>query len=275
LRCRVAIGYPHSTQNKIDDELTPVFLERRVQTLEKSIDGKRRFRPNIEPSCSIKELQLYCTITVPIFIFQDMHLLVPPLDDSCRGPDFGGSSSGTLEETGNSGKKRTSRTATRSLMSQGLQQQFETMKQAWNASRSAAGNRSESTAAESSIEEDRNLEEDHQNKKRRVAIETAFAIESEVQKWQRGIAELEAMLDEEGNAPRSSSSSVAFRPPAVVRFPSLPPIVPAEEGDFEKSCDEEDEESQKSEHCTTINDEQTEDVEQSPENKKDAIASTE
>merc|ERR1712008_32188 len=122
---------------------------------------------------------------------------------------------------------------------------------------------------ESSIEEDRNLEEDHQNKKRRVAIE------SEVQKWQRGIAELEAMLDEEGNAPRSSSSSVAFRPPAVVRFPSLPPIVPAEEGDFEKSCDEEDEESQKSEHCTTINDEQTEDVEQSPENKKDAIASTE
>jgi len=149
-------------------------------------------------------------------------------------------------------------------MSQGLQQQFETMKQAWNASRSEAGNRSESTAAGSSVEENRNLEEDHQNKKRRVAIETAFAIESEVQKWQRGIAELEAMLDEEGNAPRSSSSSVAFRPPAVVRFPSLPPIVPAEEGDFEKSGsdrDEGEEESQKSEHSTTIDDEQTGEVE--------------
>lgn len=207
-----------------------------------------------------------------------MQLLVPPLDDNCRGPDFGGSSSGTLEETGNSGRKRNSRTATRSLMSQGLQQQFETMKQAWNASRSEAGNRSESTAAGSSVEENRDLKEDHQNKKRRVAIETAFAIESEVQKWQRGIAELEAMLDEEGNAPRSSSSSVAFRPPAVVRFPSLPPIVPAEEGDFEKSggdSDEGDKESQKSEHSTTIDDEQTEEVDHSPNNKKDAITSTE
>lgn len=206
-----------------------------------------------------------------------MHLLVPPLDDSCcRGSDFGGSSSGTLEETGNSGKKRNSRSATRSAMSQGLQQQFETMKQAWNASRPAAGNRSESTSAESSIEENRSRE-DHQNKKRRVAIETAFAIESEVQKWQRGVAELEAMLDEEGNAPRSSSSSMALRPPAVVRFPSLPPIVPAEEGDFEKSADDDDEEeeSQNIDHCTNTNDEQTDEFEQSLKNKKDAITSTE
>merc|ERR1712086_1203978 len=112
----------------------------------------------------------------------------------------------------------------------------------------------------------------------RVASETAFAIESEVQKWQRGIAELEAMLDEEGNAPRSSSSSVALRPPAVVRFPSLPPIVPAEEGDFEKSADDDDdeeEESQNIDHCTNTNDEQTDEFEQSLKNKKDAITSTE
>lgn len=213
-----------------------------------------------------------------------MHLLVPPLDDSCRGADFGASSSSsTLEETEDSGKKGNSRTVTRSLMSQGLQQQFETMKQTWNTSRPAAGKRSESTAAGSSIEENRNPEEVHQNKKRRVAIETAFAIESEVQKWQRGIAELEAMLDEasgdfeESNAQRSSSSElVAVRPPEVVRFPSLPPIIPAEEGDFDESGDdEEEEESQNIEHCTTIDDEQTEEDEKSSNSKKDAITSIE
>jgi len=209
-----------------------------------------------------------------------MHLLVPPLDDSCRGADFGASSSSTLEETGGSGKKGNSRTVTRSLMSQGLEQQFETMKQTWNTSRPAAGKRSESTAAGSSIEENRNPEEDHQKKKRRVAIETAFAIESEVQKWQRGIAELEAMLDEanndseESNAQRSSSDRVAVRPPEVVRFPSLPPIIPAEEGDFDESGYDE-EESQNIEHCTTIDDEQTEEGEKSSDSKKDAITSIE
>jgi hypothetical protein len=128
-------------------------------------------------------------------------------------------------------------------MSQGLQDKFKAMEQAFNqahssAPRSASAS-SESAAADQDVEAANN---EHQNKKRKVAMETAFAIESEVQKWQRGIAELEAMLEEAGsdvgNSQRSSSSSLVEdddAPPEVVRFPSLPPIIPAEEGDLEGS----------------------------------------
>lgn len=140
-------------------------------------------------------------------------------------------------------------------MSQGLQDKFQAMEQTWDQARTTA-QRSETAAASSEAavaaadEQDTEGEDsqEHQNKKRKLAIETAFAIESEVQKWQRGIAELEAMLEETSadveDAQRSSSSSSSSflpdgdalaRPPEVVRFPSLPPIIPAEEGDLEWS----------------------------------------
>mmetsp|Transcript_30408 Transcript_30408/g.72913 ORF Transcript_30408/g.72913 Transcript_30408/m.72913 type:complete len:229 (-) Transcript_30408:2757-3443(-) len=184
-----------------------------------------------------------------------MQLLVPPLDDTCRGGDFG-SKTGDVS-TSNSPRAR-------SVMSQGLQDKFETMKQAWNQSR-AATKRSEAAAASSSSEDQAFAEQEdcqHEKKKRKVAMETAIAIESEVQKWQRGIAELEAMLDEASgdleDGPSSSSSpegeARANRPPEIVRFPSLPPIIPAEEGDFEESSsssssEDDDEDQENDDHC--------------------------
>lgn len=130
-------------------------------------------------------------------------------------------------------------------MSQGLQDKFKAMEQTFNQARSTSTPRSASASIESAaVAADHDVEvannNEHQNKKRKVAIETAFAIESEVQKWQRGIAELEAMLEEAGadvgDSQRSSSSvEDDDAPPEVVRFPSLPPIIPAEEGDLEGS----------------------------------------
>lgn len=166
-----------------------------------------------------------------------MQLLVPPLDD--RSADF------KKEEDGSS----TSNSATaRSVMSQGLQDKFETMKQAWNHHSRASAKRSEGPAEASASSEDQDdaeqeeEEQHHQNKKRKVAMETAFAIEAEVQKWQRGIAELEAMLDVgdlDGPSSSAEDAENAARPPVIVRFPSLPPIIPAEEGDFDGSCSSE------------------------------------
>jgi len=200
---------------------------------------------------------------VKIWYFQDMQLLFPPLEDNCQG-DFG-------SKTGEVSK---SKSRARSVMSQGLQDKFKAMEQTWNQSNTqrseTACSSSESAAAfaaafASTSAAERGTEgEDSQqreNKKRKVAIETAFAIESEVQKWQRGIAELEAMLnvasggdveDFQGSSSSFSSSSSSSssssegeagaraRPPEVVRFPSLPPIIPAEEGDLVESSNNED-----------------------------------
>lgn len=192
-----------------------------------------------------------------------MQLLVPPLEDNCRG-DFGSKT----------GEVSTSNSRARSVMSQGLQDKFEAMEQTWNQSRTTA-RRSETASSSSSevalssaAEQGTEGEDAHQQretKKRKIAMETAFAIESEVQKWQRGIAELEAMLEQASgdveDAQRSSSSSdSSFRegearlgPPEIVRFPSLPPIVPAEEGDLEGSTS--NEENDENEHCNAIDDE--------------------
>jgi len=89
-------------------------------------------------------------------------------------------------------------------------------------------------------EEETASNEELKRKGREQAIETALAIESEVTKWQNGIAELEAMLaaaesedenedysehEEEGSAPGDD------RPIPVVRFPSLPPVVVPDEDD--------------------------------------------
>lgn len=190
-------------------------------------------------------------------------MLVPPLEDNCSG-DF----------RSKTGEVSTSNSIARSVMSQGLQDKFGAMEQAWAQSRTPA-TRSESSpseavasaaaAASASEQEDSQQQQQRESKKRKVAMDTAFAIESEVEKWQRGIAELEAMLeaangDVEDFQGSSSSSSLSegeahARPPEVVRFPSLPPIIPAEEGDLEGSEEEEDDdddESDMSEHYNAI-----------------------
>lgn len=146
-------------------------------------------------------------------------------------------------------------------MSQGLQDKFQIMTQAWNHQCSASAKRSE---VPSSTEQENELDSHHhQSKKRKIAIETAFAIESEVQKWQRGIAELEAMLEEEANGDLEASGDAEgeaerIRPLDFVRFPSLPPIIPAEEGDFEGSDD--DDESQDNGRCNATDDDDGRDI---------------
>lgn len=177
-------------------------------------------------------------------------MLVPPLEDNCSG-DF----------RSKTGEVSTSNSIARSVMSQGLQDKFGAMEQAWAQSRTPA-TRSESSpseavasaAAAASASEQEDSQQQRESKKRKVAMDTAFAIESEVEKWQRGIAELEAMLeaangDVEDFQGSSSSSSLSegearARPPEVVRFPSLPPIIPAEEGDLEGSEEEEDDDDE-------------------------------
>ena len=200
-----------------------------------------------------------------------MQLLVPPLEDasSCRG-DYGSKQPGDVS---------TSNSRSRSVMSQGLQDRFGAMEQAWNQSntkRSVAASSASPNEAEDSAQDPETNGEDssHRNKKLKIAMETAFAIESEVQKWQRGIAELEAMLEEASgeveDALRSSSSSSSSsfggeggqgraRPPEVVRFPSLPPMIPAEEGDLDGS-NQEEEEDDEDEHYSS-NDEGSDDEE--------------
>jgi len=155
-------------------------------------------------------------------------------------------------------------------MSQGLQDKFGAMEQAWAQSRTPA-TRSESSpseavasaAAAASASEQEDSQQQRESKKRKVAMDTAFAIESEVEKWQRGIAELEAMLeaangDVEDFQGSSSSSSLSegearARPPEVVRFPSLPPIIPAEEGDLEGSEEEEEDDDDESDNQAVNN----------------------
>lgn len=81
-------------------------------------------------------------------------------------------------------------------------------------------------------------------KERQQAIETALAVESEVAKWQSGIAELEAMLAateqeedrsrfdaEGGQQGLNLDDGFQARPVADIRFPSLPPVVVPDDDD--------------------------------------------
>jgi len=189
-------------------------------------------------------------------------LLVPPLEDNCPG-NF----------RSKTGEVSTSNSIARSVMSQGLQDKFGAMEQVWAQSRTLAAISESSpseavasaaAAASASEQEDSQQQQQRESKKRKVAMDTAFAIESEVQKWQRGIAELEAMLeaangdveDFQGSSSSLSEGEARALRPEVVRFPSLPPIIPAEEGDFEGSeeddDDNEDDESEMSKHYNAI-----------------------
>jgi hypothetical protein len=115
------------------------------------------------------------------------------------------------------------------VLSQDLRESFEAMKAVW---RQAGRDRGEDAAAT----------EELKRKEREQAIETALAVDSEVTKWQNGIAELKAMLaaaeeedgseggySEEGEEDLIEENNHAAyprgRPLPAVRFPSLPPVV--------------------------------------------------
>lgn len=88
-------------------------------------------------------------------------------------------------------------------------------------------------------------ERDLRRKQREKAVETAQAVDAEITKWQNGIAELEAMLAQAENQQDSGDLAVEgieheemggmVQGPGdaqIVRFPSLPPVVPLDEDEI-------------------------------------------
>eukprot|EP00980_Cylindrotheca_fusiformis_P029946 scaffold24080_cov142-Cylindrotheca_fusiformis.AAC.1 len=135
-----------------------------------------------------------------------MQLLVPPVDDNHGEESVNGS-------TASRGGRESS------VLSNDLREQFENMKTAWRRARRSTGDDGE---------ELRRKEEE------RAALDTAVAVESEMERWRNGIAELEAMLAEEEEDDESSAEGEGNRPQElVVRFPYLPPVVPSDEEDDE------------------------------------------
>jgi hypothetical protein len=129
----------------------------------------------------------------------------------------------------NNNNKNNVRSDNQGAISDELRQNFEAMKAVWRqADRESGG--------------DAAILEDLRHKERAQAIETAIAVETEIAKWQMGIAELEAMLaagneEDEGDIyylheeERVSSDEELdgrfqkLLPVAAIRFPSLPPVV--------------------------------------------------
>lgn len=143
----------------------------------------------------------------------DMQLIVPPLEDNGNQGD-----ESDVEQNKNGGGN--------TVLSNELRERFETMQTVWRRARRSSGD---------DVAELR-------RKEQRVALDTAVAIESEMRMWQNGIAELEAMLaEEEGNEDHDYASyeEIQVQPLEAVRFPSLPPVIPADEEDID-NCDAEE-----------------------------------
>jgi hypothetical protein len=138
----------------------------------------------------------------------DMQLIVPRLEDN--------QDQGVESDYGPNGKDEDEDTT---VLSNELRDEFETMKTAWRRARRSSGD---------NAEELRRKEQD-------AALDTAVAIESE-----NGIAELEAMLAEEDDG-EDYDEEVQARPQEFVRFPSLPPVIPADEEDVDQNTESGDE----------------------------------
>ncbi len=89
-------------------------------------------------------------------------------------------------------------------------------------------------ARSSEAEGEENTEE-LKRKEREKAVETGVAVDAEISRWQKGIAELELMLssqeeEEDGDEDVEDGDEPNAHPPPqfFVRFPSLPPVVPLE-----------------------------------------------
>jgi hypothetical protein len=133
-----------------------------------------------------------------------MQLIAPPLDEN---GNQGGNVDNMANNTGGGS----------SVLSNDLREQFERMQALWRHARRPDDEESEEL----------------KRKEHSAALETAVAIESEMKMWQNGIAELEAILAEEGDDHHHDSEEQApVVPQEVVRFPNLPPIIPAEEDDI-------------------------------------------
>jgi hypothetical protein len=164
-----------------------------------------------------------------------MQLIIPPIEEDAS-PHGDMAKNETL--TGTEENTTTTTNHGEGVLSQDLRESFETMKAVW---RQAARDSGEDSAAT----------EELKRKGREQAVETALAVDSEVTQWQKGIAELEAMLSaaegedgseggyiEEGeeDSMEENNHEVVYPrglPFPAVRFPSLPPMVVPDDDDQE------------------------------------------
>jgi len=84
------------------------------------------------------------------------------------------------------------------LLSTGLREQFETMKSIWRQARRGQEDEGSSSSTSTGDTETRHrrirVRNDLKRKERETAIETAIKVQNEIETWQSGIADLEALL---------------------------------------------------------------------------------
>ena len=155
-----------------------------------------------------------------------MQFIVPPLDDESKQ---GASANGeTSQSESNDDNNRTA-------LPDELRENFEAMTSVWRQALRASG------------EEAKDL----RRREREKAVETAIAVDAEINRWQNGIAELEALLSEqEGRQDCSdddydeedAESNHGGHLPQPQRnafvFPRPPPVIPPE--DDGENCDSDD-----------------------------------
>ena len=154
-----------------------------------------------------------------------MQFIVPPLDDESKQ---GASANGeTSQSESNDDNNRTA-------LPDELRENFEAMTSVWRQALRASG------------EEAKDL----RRREREKAVETAIAVDAEINRWQNGIAELEALLSEqEGRQDYSddeeeedAESNHGGHLPQPQRnafvFPRPPPVIPPE--DDGENCDSDD-----------------------------------
>lgn len=137
------------------------------------------------------------------------------------------------------------------ILSHELRDQFETMKSIWRQARRDNGDEGSSSSNDSSETRERRVmvREDLKRKERETAVETAIKVQNEIETWENGIADLEALLaaeeeesgelveEQEGENGLPGIREIEFvrrdnnapRRPQQIQFPFLPHAIPTED----------------------------------------------
>lgn len=180
--------------------------------------------------------------------------LVIPIEDPGSGSNHSNHCRDRKQEDLDVGKRVASAVVERNeandvLLSTGLREQFETMKSIWRQAR--RGKEDEGSSSSTDDIETRHrrvrVREDLKRKERETAVETAIKVQNEIETWQNGIADLEALLAAEEEQESDEEEGVNG-PPGIreisfvrrnhnvqrenhpqIRFPYLPPAIPTED----------------------------------------------
>lgn len=133
------------------------------------------------------------------------------------------------------------------VLSAELREQFETMKSIWREARRGHGDEGSSSSTDNTDTRERRtrVRQELRRKEREIAMETAIKVQNEIETWQNGIADLEALLaaEEEQELLEEENGLPGIREIAFVRrnynaprqnlpqirFPFLPPAIPTED----------------------------------------------